>query len=74
MKFNSSDNLTIISKYNLDLVSEVINNNKKRNKIISNNFLGNLQLFLINKKDRKKEDYAFILEDLSDVSEEFKKS
>ena len=74
MKSNNSDNLTIISKYNLDLVSEIINNNKKRNKILSNNFLGNLQLFLINKKDRKKEDYAFILEDLSDVSEEFKKS
>ena len=75
MKSNNSDNLTVISKYNLDLVSEIINNKeKKRNKILSNNFLGNLQLFLINKKDRKKEDYAFILEDLSDVSEEFKKS
>ena len=72
---DNSDNLTIISKYNLDLVSEIINNKeKKRNRILSNNFLGNLQLFLINIKDRKKEDYAFILEDLSDVSEEFKKS
>ena len=75
MKSNNSDHLTVISKYNLDLVSEIINNKeKKRNKMLSNNFLGNLQLFLINKKDRKKEDYAFILEDLSDVSEEFKKS
>ena len=39
MKSDNSDNLTIISKYNLDLVSEIINNKeKKRNKILSNKF------------------------------------
>ena len=29
---DNSDNLTIISKYNLDLVSEIINNKKKKKK------------------------------------------
>jgi len=75
MKLNKKDKLILISKYNLDLVSQIINNQKFRNHNIEcSNFNGNLEIFLMNKKNIKKNDYAFIIEDIYDISKEFKKS
>ena len=75
MKSNNFEKLVLISKYNLDLVSEMINRQYGKNKNIhSSYFNGNLEIFLINKKTKKKDDYGFIFEDLSDISNEFKKS
>ena len=75
MKYNNFDKLVLISKYNLDLVSQIINNQYKKSKRIKCNFFnGNLEIFLINKKNKKKDSYGFILEDLSDISLEFNKA
>ena len=54
MKLNKKDKLILISKYNLDLVSQIINNQKFRNHNIEcSNFNGNLEIFLMNKKHQK---------------------
>ena len=75
MKLNKKNKLILISKYNLDLLSQIINNQNLKNcKIECSNFNGNLEIFLMNKKNILNKDYAFIFEDISDISDEFKKS
>ena len=76
MKLNNKrDKLILISKYNLDLLNQIINNQQLDNcKIECSNFNGNLEIFLMDKKYDTKKDYAFIFEDILDISEEFKKS
>jgi FkbH-like protein len=73
MKSNNSEKLLLISRYNLDLVRQIINNQHSNNKKVYCDFFnGNLEIFLMNKKTKNKIDYGFIFEDLSDVSLEFK--
>ncbi len=75
MRLNKKDKLILISKYNLDLVRQIFNNQKIIDyKIECSNFNGNLEIFLMNEKNVKKNDYIFIIEDIHDISEEFKKS
>ena len=75
MKLNKKNKLILISKYNLDLISQIVNNKKfKNHNIECSNFNGNLEIFLMNNNNIKKNDYAFIIEDIHDISEEFKKS
>ena len=46
MKFNQKNKLILISKYNLDLLSQIINNQKFNNyKIECSNFNENLEIF-----------------------------
>ena len=73
MKSNNSEKLLLISRYNLDLVRQIINNQNLINKKVYCDFFnGNLEIFLMNKKAKNKVNYGFIFEDLSDVSLEFK--
>ncbi len=75
MKLNKKDKLILISKYNLDLLNQIINNQNLNNqKIECSNFNGNLEIFLMNGKSFSKNDYGFIFEDISDISNEFKKA
>ena len=75
MKFNQKNKLILISKYNLDLLSQIINNQKFNNyKIECSNFNENLEIFLTNRSNTTKSNYGFILDDISDISNEFKKS
>ena len=66
MKLNNKDKLILISKYNLDLINQIINNqNLNNHKIRCSFFNGNLEIFLLNKANKIKNDYAFIFEDIS---------
>ena len=56
-------------------MNQIINNQNLNNqKIECSNFNGNLEIFLMNGKSFSKNDYGFIFEDISDISNEFKKA